>query len=265
LSAVGASDGAHQGSIDGRATRYPSSMAIESVQPSRRDVWGDLTRPLAGDLGLLTWLISKLAWLLGFVSPCSWLLALCRVGQGAAARRTRWVDGYILGIDAFIGILVGCQYKAGGSSAPVGITIGATILVGLRISEIIQANFVRHLGRAGDRAPANHVRTVVLAVWNYVEFACGFAYFYWAFHLIKDSNSLWESAYFSFVTQLTIGYGDFSPCPGWGRAIVVVQGLIGFVFTAVLVGRFVSIFPPPRRPIRASSRLRHRPRRSRRA
>jgi hypothetical protein len=46
--------------------------------------------------------------------------------------------------------------------------------------------------------------------------------------------SLQESAYFSFVTGLTIGYGDFAPKTLTGRVLSICIGLCGLLMTALL-------------------------------
>lgn len=46
--------------------------------------------------------------------------------------------------------------------------------------------------------------------------------------------SLQESAYFSFVTGLTIGYGDFAPKTLIGRVLSICIGLCGLLMTALL-------------------------------
>lgn len=46
--------------------------------------------------------------------------------------------------------------------------------------------------------------------------------------------SLQESAYFSFVTGLTIGYGDFAPKTLIGRVLSVCIGFCGLLTTALL-------------------------------
>ena len=46
--------------------------------------------------------------------------------------------------------------------------------------------------------------------------------------------SLNESIYFSFVTGLTIGYGDFAPKTPLTRALAVVIGLCGLLLTGLV-------------------------------
>lgn len=54
--------------------------------------------------------------------------------------------------------------------------------------------------------------------------------------------------YFSFTTLTTLGYGDFTAATQAGRAIAVLEALIGQVFLVTLVARLVSAFHPPARP-----------------
>lgn len=51
-----------------------------------------------------------------------------------------------------------------------------------------------------------------------------------------------DMLYFSFVTLLTIGYGDIVPIKEWGETAAVVEGIIGQFYIAILVARIVSIY-----------------------
>jgi hypothetical protein len=48
--------------------------------------------------------------------------------------------------------------------------------------------------------------------------------------------------YFSFTTLTTLGYGDFTAASNAGRAVAVLEALIGQVFLATLVARLVATF-----------------------
>jgi Ion channel len=48
--------------------------------------------------------------------------------------------------------------------------------------------------------------------------------------------------YFSFTTLTTLGYGDFTAAGNGGRAVAVIEALVGQVFLATLVARLVAAF-----------------------
>ncbi len=47
--------------------------------------------------------------------------------------------------------------------------------------------------------------------------------------------------YFSLTTLTTIGYGDIVPVNAAGRSLATMEGLIGQLYPAVLIGRLVSL------------------------
>jgi len=51
--------------------------------------------------------------------------------------------------------------------------------------------------------------------------------------------------YFSFTTLTTLGYGDFTAAGNSGRAVAVMEALVGQVFLATLVARLVSAYRSP--------------------
>jgi hypothetical protein len=51
--------------------------------------------------------------------------------------------------------------------------------------------------------------------------------------------------YFSFTTLTTLGYGDFTAAGSGGRAVAVMEALVGQVFLATLVARLVAAFRAP--------------------
>ena len=54
--------------------------------------------------------------------------------------------------------------------------------------------------------------------------------------------------YFSFTTLTTLGYGDFTAASNAGRAVAVMEAMVGQIFLATLVARLVSAFRPARTP-----------------
>jgi len=53
--------------------------------------------------------------------------------------------------------------------------------------------------------------------------------------------------YFSFVTLMTVGYGDMSPVHPIARSLAIIEAMLGVVFMAVLIGRLVGLQAGPRR------------------
>ena len=49
-----------------------------------------------------------------------------------------------------------------------------------------------------------------------------------------------DLVYFSFVTLLTIGFGDVTPAAPFARAVVLVEGLFGVAFTTVVMAALVA-------------------------
>ena len=60
-----------------------------------------------------------------------------------------------------------------------------------------------------------------------------------AFIAATEKVSFGKALYFSFITGLTVGYGDIAPITAIGRVISVLLGLIGILFTGVVVATAV--------------------------
>ena len=52
---------------------------------------------------------------------------------------------------------------------------------------------------------------------------------------IREGWSFGDSLYYAFITAFTIGYGDFSPKYPLTKILSIAIGLLGFLFTGVLV------------------------------
>lgn len=52
---------------------------------------------------------------------------------------------------------------------------------------------------------------------------------------IEKWQSYAKSLYFTFITALTVGYGNTVPSSGWGRSLSVVSAFVGVVLTGVIV------------------------------
>ena len=54
-----------------------------------------------------------------------------------------------------------------------------------------------------------------------------------------EKVSFGKAVYFSFITGLTVGYGDIVPGTAIGRIISVLLGFVGILFTGVVVATAV--------------------------
>jgi hypothetical protein len=52
---------------------------------------------------------------------------------------------------------------------------------------------------------------------------------------IKEGWTIGDSFYYAFITAFTIGYGDLAPKYPLTKTLAVVIGLVGFLFTGILV------------------------------
>lgn len=91
----------------------------------------------------------------------------------------------------------------------------------------------------------------------YFLVAIGFAYLFWfieywvpgTFSIRSEFLSVFDYAdymsemfYFSFITLLTIGFGDIVATKDVGQTAVVMEGIIGQFYVAILVARLVSVY-----------------------
>ncbi len=51
-----------------------------------------------------------------------------------------------------------------------------------------------------------------------------------------------EFTYFSFITLTSVGYGDLAPISTQARALAMVEGIFGQLYTAILVGKLVGMY-----------------------
>ena len=104
------------------------------------------------------------------------------------------------------------------------------------------------------RVKLETLRGVVCA---YFMIAFGFSFIYFlidlitpgSFHISPDLGAsfshtryLSEMMYFSFVTLLSIGYGDITAIKDVGQTFTILEGIIGQFYIAILVSRLVAVY-----------------------
>lgn len=92
------------------------------------------------------------------------------------------------------------------------------------------------------------VQTVLGAVCIYVLLGMMFAFVYAAINGLDSGPFFVQTAhattpdflYFSFITQTTVGYGDFTAAGDLGRALAVLEALIGQLYLVTVIAVLVS-------------------------
>lgn len=134
-----------------------------------------------------------------------------------------WINSFWAGIFIFL----------------IGYRISFIVLYLLKVSLFDRKNIPQNV----PHYVASVERLIVLAFVNYIELAICFSIIY---VFGKDNligfDGWFSPIYFSFITQMTIGYGDIKP-DGWIRFVVCIQGLSGIIILVLGVGNFVRLLP----------------------
>jgi transaldolase len=62
--------------------------------------------------------------------------------------------------------------------------------------------------------------------------------------LVSTGRSQPDFVYFSFITLLTVGYGDFRPISGIARSIAMLEGIVGVLYIGVFISRLLTLYKP---------------------
>jgi hypothetical protein len=104
------------------------------------------------------------------------------------------------------------------------------------------------IARALWRRQVVDIHTVMGAVCIYVLLGMMFAFVYAAIDNIFDAPFFVQTShattpdylYFSFITQTTVGYGDYTARSDFGRALAVLQALGGQLYLVTIIAVLVS-------------------------
>ncbi len=164
-------------------------------------------------------------------------------------RRARIVDLYI-SLWLIFEMVSACIIVNNNLLVSSSFKIIVIVLLIIRIVDIIQVNVnlsvFDYLRNKQVDYVVSLVRVLVNTIINYFEIVMCFGIFYLLnLNGIKNAKSWFDGFYFSITTQLTIGYGDLSPI-GINKLIASIQGLLGFFFSLIIIGRIIALFPQVR-------------------
>ena len=150
------------------------------------------------------------------------------------------------------------------ASLAVAVAVIAAI-VGGRASgtaELISAILLTSSFVAIVRRIASHesvsAQTLLGAMCCYVLFGLIYTFIYAGLARVQGTTflspagpkSLSDYLFFSFTTLTTTGYGDLVPATGLGRALAMLEALMGQLYLVTVLARLVALWVPARRALR---------------
>lgn len=69
----------------------------------------------------------------------------------------------------------------------------------------------------------------------YIIISIVFALLYYKFNVLENVTGFFDYIYFSFVTSLSIGYGDFVPITLSGKILIIIQACIAAMYFALMI------------------------------
>jgi Ion channel len=159
-------------------------------------------------------------------------IAISASGAGPKVVRA-WSLVAVLGIGASIFIAI-TQVRAAS---------GYLALTALLLTLVTMGAIARRLWLHAEIS----VLTVLGAVCIYVLLGLSFAFVYEAigtlgpqsFFASQEGGTRSDYMYFSFITMATVGYGDLTPIGGLGRALAVMEGMLGQIYLVTAVAALV--------------------------
>ena len=132
------------------------------------------------------------------------------------------------------------------SSGPTGIYFGLNVL-------LVGAAPIA-IGTALYRRQIVDTRTVLGAICIYVLLGMVFAFLYASVDALSSDPFFVQTAhatlpnflYFSFITQTTVGYGDFTAATDLGRTLAVLDALIGQLYLVTVLALLVGLMASTR-------------------
>lgn len=167
---------------------------------------------------------------------------LCAAVWSAGARES--VRLLVLGV-AVIGVLVAVGSLVSDSNSSRDFAVIAALLAAL-VPLIVTRGLIRTLREEGA---SQRVIAGALSVYLMIGMLC--AYVYGSIAQIGSGplfaagqgdgdSSIW--VYFSFITQTTVGYGDYTPADPVARAVAITEALAGQLYLVTVISLLVGGF-----------------------
>ena len=222
----------------------------EDVTPTRFEAWLERSSPgyrFGYVLGLLlcTYVLMAAgppdAWARILTVLLQWLTLMSALLAARVGRHLFRIAA-IIGALAFVGAFASVIVSS--SDDPTGIFFALNVLLVGAAPIAIASSLYRR--RVVD------IHTIAGAVCIYVLLGMMFAFAYGAIDSIDQGSFFAQTShatlpnflYFSFITQTTVGYGDYTAAGNLGRALASLEALIGQLYLvtviAVLVSRLAS-------------------------
>ncbi len=173
------------------------------------------------------------------------LLVLTYLTSGARPRHRRTVEA-----TALICVV----------AAVASITVGGSTARGISalLSLLLVLSAIAAIFRGVGVQPVVNLRTVLGALCVYLMVGFFFAYSYAAIGAFSDQpfftggreESLAHFLYYSYVSQTTTGFGDFTANTSLGRTVTVVEVLLGQLYLVTVLALVVANIGRERRPLR---------------
>ena len=235
----------------------------DSTSPTKVEAWLESMFPSYNFRAVLVLLLATFvvmaagpsdAWARVLTVTIQSLTLLCAL---LAARTGRRLFRIAAGVTVIAIVSSIVSVIASSSTVPTGVYFGLNVLlVGAAPVAIAAALYRRAI---------IDIHTVLGAICIYVLLGMMFAFLYAAVSELAADPFFAQTAhatlpnilYFSFITQTTVGYGDFTAAADLGRTLAALEALIGQLYLvtvlALLVGRMVSsrgVTPAPPHPLR---------------
>ena len=175
-----------------------------------------------------------------------WVAVVAVVLQGATLLAALSASGVSRGLwrVAVVVVLValvaaGWQFNAGGSNVNASLFLLSLMLVGTAPIVIVRSLIRRRVIDLRTVLGALCVYILLGMVWSFAFTAIGILDSE-PFFAEQASATVADYMYFSFVTLTTVGYGDLTAANDAGRALAVLEALIGQIYLVTVIALLVS-------------------------